>query len=138
MRVKNETKTEERNDSFGVTDGLDFGMEAEETTEEVVEQHAATPKQPKKAPAKKATATKAEVDPNRDYSPYYTPKPKLGSKGGTLGRGAVDKSERKVQFSLTCTPAQKEMFSEAAKKEKRKLPDFICLAVEEYIENHNL
>lgn len=132
MRVKNETKTEEKNDSFGVTDGLDFGIEAEETTEEVVEQPTATPK------PKKAATTKAEVDPNRNYSPYYTPKPKLGSKGGTLGRGAVDKSERKVQFSLTCTPAQKEMFSEAAKKEKRKLPDFICLAVEEYIENHNL
>ena len=96
MRVKNETKTEEKNNSFGVTDGLDFGMEAEETTEEVVEQPAATPK-PKKTPAKKATTTKAEVDPNRDYSPYYTPKPKLGSKGGTLGRGAVDKSERKVR-----------------------------------------
>ncbi len=134
MRVKNETKTGAKNDSFGVTDGLDFVMEAEE----VVEQPVATPKQPKKTPAKKATTTKAEVDPNRAYSPYYTPKPKLGSKGGTLGRGAVDKSERKVQFSLTCTPAQKEMFSEAAKKEKRKLPEFICLAVEEYIRNHNL
>lgn len=137
MRVKNETKTEAKNDSFGVTDGLDFGMEVEEIAEEVVEQSEATPKQSKKTPAKKAP-TNAEVDPNRAYSPYYTPKPKLGSKGGTLGRGAVNKSERKVQFSLTCTPAQKEMFSEAAKKEKRKLPDFICLAVEEYIENHNL
>jgi|GEM_PF-1988855 hypothetical protein len=137
MRVKNETKTEEKNDTFGVTDGLDFGMEVEEIAEEVVEQPVEATKPQKKAPAKKAP-TKAEVDPNRAYSPYYTPKPKLGSKGGTLGRGAVDKSERKVQFSLTCTPAQKEMFSEAAKKEKRKLPDFICLAVEEYIENHNL
>lgn len=137
MRVKNETKTEAKNDSFGVTDGLNFGMEVEEIVEEVVEQPVEATKPQKKAPAKKAP-TKAEVDPNRVYSPYYTPKPKLGSKGGTLGRGAVDKSERKVQFSLTCTPAQKEMFSEAAKKEKRKLPDFICLAVEEYIEKHNL
>ena len=30
MRVKNETKAEEKSVSFGVTDGLDFGMEAEE------------------------------------------------------------------------------------------------------------
>lgn len=80
----------------------------------------------------------AEIDPNRNYSPYYTPKPKLGTKGGTLGRGAVSEEERKVQFSLTCTPAQKERFKEAAQKDHRKLPDFICLAVEEYIENHNL
>ena len=119
-----------------MTDGLDFGMEAEELVEEVVEQPAEAPKTQKKSPAKKTV--KAEVDPNRNYSPYYTPKPKLGTKGGTLGRGAVPKEERKVQFSLTCTPAQKERFKEAAQKDHRKLPDFICLAVEEYIENHNL
>lgn len=135
MRVKNETKTEEKNASFGVIDGLDFGME-EDITEEVVEKTAETPKPQKKTPAKKTV--KAEVDPNRNYSPYYTPKPKLGSKGGVLGRGAVPEAERKVQFSLTCTPAQKERFTEAAQKDHRKLPDFICLAVEEYIENHNL
>lgn len=90
-------------------------------------------------PTKKISHTKiAEIDPNRCYSPYYTPKPKLGSKGGTLGRGSVAADERKLQFSVTCTPAQKERFSEAAKKDKRKLPDFICMAVEEYIENHGL
>ena len=136
MRVKGETKTEEKNTSFGVMDGLDFGTETEDVAEKVVEQPAEAPKPTKKAPAKKTV--KAEVDPNRNYSPYYTPKPKLGTKGGTLGRGAVPESERKVQFSLTCTPAQKEMFMEAAKKDRRKLPEFICLAVEEYIENHNL
>lgn len=136
MRVKKETKAEEKSVSFGVTDGLDFGMESEELTEVVVEQPAEAPKPQKKAPAKKTP--KAEVDPNRNYSPYYTPKPKLGTKGGTLGRGAVPEEERKVQFSLTCTPAQKERFKEAAQKDHRKLPDFICLAIEEYIENHNL
>ena len=135
MRVKNVTKTEEKNTSFGVTDGLDFGME-EEIRAEVVEQPIEIPKPQKKAPAKKPTV--AEVDPKRNYSPYYTPKPKLGSKGGVLGRGAVSETERKVQFSLTCTPTQKERFMEAAQKDHRKLPDFICLAVEEYIENHNL
>lgn len=84
----------------------------------------------------KAVTKPAEIDPNRKYSKYYTPKPKTGSKGGTLGRGAVD--ERKIQFSVTCTQAQKELFKEAAKKDHRRLPEFICLAIEEYIENHNL
>lgn len=84
----------------------------------------------------KAVTKPAEIDPNRKYSKYYTPKPKTGAKGGTLGRGAV--SERKIQFSVTCTQAQKDLFKEAAKKDHRRLPEFICLAIEEYIENHNL
>lgn len=134
MRVKRETNTEEKNVSFGVTDGLDFGT----GTEEITQQPDATAKSAKKRKDPARKITEAEIDPNRNYSPYYTPKPKLGSKGGTLGRGAVDKSERKVQFSLSCTPAQKERFMEAAKKDDRSLPNFICKAVEEYIENHNL
>lgn len=138
MRIKNETTPEKKNDSFGITDGLYFGTDDEEITEKVISQPIETQNLQKRAPEQKSVIIKAKVDPNRYYSPYYTPKPKLGSKGGTLGRGAVDKSERKVQFSLTCTPTQKKIFSEAAKKEKRKLPDFICLAVEEYIERHNL
>lgn len=76
------------------------------------------------------------IDPTRNYSKYYTPHPKKGSNNGDLGRGPVD--ERKIQFSVTCTPAQKELFKAAAKKSKRKLPDFICVAVEEYIEKNNL
>ena len=48
------------------------------------------------------------------------------------------KSERKIQFSMTCTQLQKERFAEAAQKVSRTLPNFICIAVEEYIENHNL
>lgn len=121
--------------TLGVADGLDFFNIEEEPVREL-------PKIEKESSEPKKTSTlenqPAEVDPTRNYSPYYIPKPKLGSKGGKLGRGSVPESERKVQFSLTCTPAQKEMFAEAAKKEKRKLPDFICIAVEEYIQNHNL
>ena len=48
------------------------------------------------------------------------------------------KAERKIQFSMTCTQPQKERFAEAAQKVSRTLPNFICIAVEEYIENHNL
>lgn len=128
MRVKNEKPTTE----FGVADGLDFGNEIDES-EKVVEEIAKAPEK-----KKRATTPKAEIDPNRSYSKYYTPKPKTGSKGGTLGRGSVAEKERKVQFSLTCTPAQKQRFIDASEKEHRKLPDFICLAVEEYIEKHNL
>ena len=127
------------NTSFNVADGLDFGNEVEETivSKENAPSEPLSTQKPPKAPAKKVVE-EAEIDPTRNYSPYYTPKPKKGSKGGTLGRGAVDAEERKVQFSLTCTPAQKQMFADAAKKDRRKLPDFICIAVEEYIKNHGL
>lgn len=122
MRNKNPIPAPEK-ESQGVADGLDYsGDNAEESNTSEQE------------PTEKRT----DIDPNRNYSPYYTPKPKKGSRGGTLGRGAVDASDRKVQFSLTCTPYQKELFSEAAKKDHRKLPDFICVAVEEYIKNHGL
>lgn len=132
MRKKEEKTTS----GFGVADGLDFGADIEET---VSIEEPTVKTEPKKPTRTKPTKTEtAEIDPNRSYSKYYTPKPKKGSKGGTLGRGAVDEKERKVQFSLTCTPAQKERFIEASQKEHRKLPDFICLAVEEYIENHGL
>ena len=132
MRKKEDKTTS----GFGVADGLDFGADIEETVR--IEEHTvkAEPKKPTKTkPAKTETA---EIDPNRSYSKYYTPKPKKGSKGGTLGRGSVKAEERKVQFSVTCTPAQKESFLKASEKEKRKLPQFICIAVEEYIKNHNL
>lgn len=127
---------------FGVADGLDFGANFEESIEENELFEALRQKeepQPKPQPKIKPAKTEiAEIDPNRCYSKYYSPKPKKGSKGGTLGRGSVDEKERKVQFSLTCTPAQKERFIEASQKDHRKLPDFICVAVEEYIENHGL
>ena len=129
MRKKNEA-------SFGVADGFDFGSGTETIIEEATVETIVTPEKKKKASAGKTEKT--EIDSNRSYSPYYTPKPKKGSKGGILGRGAVDESQRKIQVSLTCTSAQKERFAQAAKKDKRKLPDFICIAVEEYIKNHRL
>ena len=127
MRKKNKI-------SFGVTEGLDFGSDIEDTVKETISETVVD--STKKVSVRKMEIV--EIDPNRSYSPYYTPKPKKGSKGGILGRGAVEESNRKVQFSLTCTPAQKERFIEAAKKDRRKLPDFICVAIEEYIENHGL
>lgn len=114
--------------SFGAADGFDFTPDLDELAEE----------HPIVEPKKQRITIDADVDPNRNYSPYYTPKPKIGSHGGYLGRGAVDASERKTQFSLTCTPAQKQLFMNAAKKAKRKLPDFICTALEEYIEQNGL
>lgn len=122
MRDKSEKK-----ELSGVADGLDFIVDVEDIEEATDENDDSS-----------RETEKVKIDPNRSYSPYYTPKPKKGSKGGILGRGAVDESQRKIQFSLTCTSSQKERFAEAAKKDRRKLPDFICMAVEEYIENHNL
>lgn len=118
-----------KKESFGVTEGLEFNPENIVDTGETI-----------LIPQKKSKRIirDAEIDPNRNYSPYYTPKPKQGSKGGILGRGSVKQSERKVQISLTCTPKQKELFLEAAKKDARNFPSFICKAVEEHIENHNL
>lgn len=132
MRIKEDKpKATTPKKEFGVADGLDFGTEVNETE---IEEKVITPTPPKK---KKVTIN-SEIDPSRNYNKYYTPKPKVGSKGGKLGRGSVDEKERKVQFSLTCTKDQKERFTEASKTEHRKLPEFICLAVEEYIKNHNL
>lgn len=123
-------RKKEEKESFGVADGFVFDNEIEETP---------IPERPKKEVPPKSTSTESpEVDPNRCYSKYYTPKPKKGAQGGLLGRGAVSEENRKVQFSLTCTPAQKQRFIEAAEKDHRKLPDFICIAVEEYIKNNNL
>lgn len=119
MRDKSEKK-----ELSGVADGLDFIVDVEDIEEATDENDDSS-----------RETEKVKIDPNRSYSPYYTPKPKKGSKGGILGRGAVDESQRKIQFSLTCTSSQKERFAEAAKKDRRKLPDFICMAVEEYIEN---
>lgn len=129
-------KKPERTESFGVADGFDFSNESDEqvNAEKKVESMSTSGV----SKIRPVVSTNTEIDPNRCYSPYYTPKPKKGSKGGSLGRGPVDASERKVQFSLTCTPAQKKRFMEAAQNDKRKLPEFICTAVEEYIENHNL
>lgn len=105
-------------DVNGVLNGLDFGDSVQDNP---------TP-----------TINPAPIDPKRNYSQYYKPKPRYGSKGGRLGRGSVEKSERKVQFSLTCTSTQKDLFYKAAKNDGRSVSNFVCKAVEEYIKNHEL
>ncbi len=115
-----------RKKDFGVAEGIDFNFKAREPEIKVkIEED-------KVKNAK--TLIDAEIDPNRVYSPYYTPRPKKGVHGGTIGRASVPAEERKIQFTMTCSPAQKELFMEIAKKEKRKLSEFICYAVEYYIE----
>ncbi len=136
MRKKDPTNVEEKPVTFEVSEGLDFSLDADVLTEESMTQAVPVPNIQKKISSEKTV--KAEVDPNRTYSQYYKPRPQLGSRGGVLGRGAVPKSERKIQFSMTCTQPQKERFADAAQKVGRTLPNFICTAVEEYIENHKL
>lgn len=67
---------------------------------------------------------------------YYTAHPKTGTKGGKLGRPLTNNP--KISVSFTCTKDEKQLYKEAAKKDKRKFPDFIHVALEEYIERHNL
>lgn len=136
---KKEAKT---TSSFGVADGFDFEPTSEESSSIIEPFIEAEPTPQKKFVPALANGNNesrtAELDPNRHYSKYYTPKPKKGARGGDLGRGAVKAEDKKIQFSVSCTPAQKEQFIEAAKKDHRKLPEFVCLAIEEYIRNHSL
>ena len=78
------------------------------------------------------------IDPDRAYSKYYSPHPKKGKLGGVLGRPSVEKSSKKIQFSVTCTPSQKETYMEYAKNTGRTLPSLIILALDEYIESHKI
>ena len=105
--------------SIGVADGIGFDPEGEIDDDIVTE-----------GPSGKTS--------NRNYSKDYSPHPKTGKHGGELGRPAVAASERKIQFSVSCTQIQKEKYKTAADAEGRKLPDFINHALEEYIRNHNL
>lgn len=140
MRIKNSAKEEK---TFDVAGGLNFdtSFDDDSTTNEAVEPAVIKPAEDTKA-QKVSTLKKApaKVDENTsgEYGRYYTPKPKLGSKGRKLGRKVVQKTERKIQFSVTCTAEQKERFIEAAQNDRRKLPEFVCLAIEEYIANHRL
>lgn len=135
MRIKNSAKEEK---TFDVAGGLNFdtSFDDDSTTNEAVEP-AEDIKAQKVSTLKKAPA-KVDENTSGEYGRYYTPKPKLGSKGGKLGRRVLQESERKIQFSVTCTAEQKERFIEAAENDRRKLPEFVCLAIEEYIANHKL
>lgn len=120
---------------LGVAEGFSFDN-SDSVESQVIEEttEATTVIKPSIAPS----SIPAPDVPERTYSKYYTPKPKTGTKGGVIGRGPVEESERKVQFSVTCTPDQKATYQKAAAADGRKLPDFVNKAIQEYIENHNL
>ena len=117
---------------LGVADGFDF--EPEQVEEPVMEEV----KKPTKAPSKPPEEKSITSLDGRSYSKYYTPQPKRGKKGGVIGHPPVNDEDRKIQFSVSCTQSQKEQYQEAAKKDGRKLPDFVNRAIQEYIKNHGL
>lgn len=135
-RIKTPKQTTPREqERLGIAEGFDF---ENNLTDYSIENNSENHSEGNIPEESQSNTIPAQIDPNRSYSKYYAPKPKTGSRGGVLGRGPVEAKDRKVQFSVTCTQEQKKLFAEAAKKDKRKLPDFICLAIEEYIKNHNL
>lgn len=133
-------RKKESKNSYGVADDISFDNESEniDTQPDNLQTSSTEPATPTENNVNKRNTTPTKVDPNRYYSKYYTPKPRLGEKGGVMGRGAVSESERRIQFSVTCTPEEKELYKNAAKKDDRSFPDFIRKALKEYIENHNL
>ncbi len=130
-RVKN-PQQQKVTKPLGVADGFDF--EPEQVEESVIEEVKKPTKAPNNPPEEKSITS---LD-GRSYSKYYTPQPKRGKKGGVIGHPPVSDEERKIQFSVSCTQSQKEQYQAAAKKDGRKLPDFVNKAVQEYIENHGL
>lgn len=127
-------RKKEPKETFGITDDLEFGIDNWPSAEENAGQLEVTPT------AKKATLKLKDVepDPDRIYTPYYKPRPKEGPCGGKIGRGAVPDEKRIIQFTMSCTKNQKQRFMDAAEKENRRLPNFICNAVEYYIKKNGL
>lgn len=115
--------------STPVAEGFDFSNTVEEEPEIKIE------KTEVKEPD---SAEKKLQDDSRTYSKYYKPHPKKGAKGGALGKPAVDEKERKRSVSIQLSNNQKERYNKAAANDRRKWPDFVVAAIEEYIENHNL
>lgn len=68
----------------------------------------------------------------------HCPDDAQGLDRNTPKKTLIPKEKKKIQVSITCTPAQRDRFKEAARKDHRNFPQFVCLAVEEYMENHNL
>ena len=116
---------------IGVADGISFD---EGISEQIPEQKdfRSTPDIPRQV------NSHGSDSPPHIPKTYYISHPRKGSKGGDLGRRKITPEKKKVQFSLTCTPEQKRRYMEAAELDRRKLPDFINNAIEEYISNHNL
>lgn len=129
MRNKNKVVDE----SGGVADGFNFDEKSIE--KELAGSETSFQNSPS---ADSVSSSSSQILHNSTYKKYYKPHPKKGKRGGDLGRPLVDVSIRKVQFSITCTPSDKNRFQEAAKKDHRKLPDFVKNALDEYIERHHL
>ena len=117
---------------LGVAEGFDFNADNLEDTTSI---EVSEPPKAKKEQPQKSSSNNSE---ERTYSKYYTPKPKVGKRGGVIGRPPIKEEDRKSQFSVSCTERQKEYYKEAARKDGRKLPDFVNKAIQEYIENHGL
>lgn len=115
--------------STPVAEGFDFSNTVEDEPEIKIE----------KTEVKEPDSSEKKLqDDSRTYSKYYKPHPKKGAKGGALGKPAVDEKERKRSVSIQLSNNQKERYNKAAANDRRKWPDFVVAAIEEYIENHNL
>lgn len=124
-------KKEDSGKKVSVSEGLEFDTtENNEIIETINSKHSGIDNNP--------TLTVPTNETSRLYSKYYKPHPKLGNKGGVLGKPPVKEQERKRSVSIQLSDSQKERFNQAAAKDSRKWPDFVIRAIEEYIENHNL
>lgn len=136
-------------EKVSVDAGFDFGTdiidEAENEAQEVNHEPVKATKsvdEPKITITRTKQATdekeEASTENERTYSKYYKPHPKVGAKGGTIGKPPVEEKERKRSVSIQLSNTQKERYNQAAAKDRRKWPDFVVAAIEEYIEKHNL
>lgn len=124
-------------ESSGVAEGLHF--DHDEVESQVIEEEAERSReQHKQKESSEVPASPSGSEEDSKYNKYYRPHPQKGSKGGDLGRRIVPASERKIQFSVTCTPDEKERYVKAAQQDHRKLPDLVTTALDEYIKNHKL
>lgn len=126
MRKKEDKK---KDPSAGVADGFEFDEDIinSEIDEEIQENETV------KSSNKPSPDTDGSV-----YKKYYKPHPKVGARGGKMGRPVLDVKVRKVQVNITCTPEEKELYRNAAAKDNRNFPGFVNAALHEYIERHNL
>lgn len=69
-------------------------------------------------------------------NPYYDYHPKIGQRGGTIGRPR--QTSKRIQMSIGCTEEEKLMYIKAAAVEERKLSVFVNRAIKEYILNHGI
>lgn len=126
MRKKEDKK---KDPSSGVAEGIDFDEDiVNSEIDEEIQEHENI-----KSSSKPSPDTGGSV-----YKKYYQPHPKVGARGGKMGRPVLDVKVRKVQVNITCTPEEKELYRKAAAKDNRNFPGFVNAALHEYIERHNL